>query len=136
MKHNMANLRAAARSISDLPTLSQADIARRWALDSDTVRKIMSPLHLPPVHGPWKRPRYSIQDIWRIEGITHSQMKNQALHGDLLEPLLKACAVAPRYFCVPATILNWAREGLIPCARLGVSVRFHSFAVPGVPDAV
>ncbi len=136
MKRNMTNLRAAARSTRNLPTLSQVEIAKRWDLDADTVRKIMAPLRIPPVHGPWKRSRYSIQDVWRIEGIAHSQITEQALHAELLKPLETADIVAPRYRCVPATILNWAREGRIPCARLGGSVRFHSFTVPGVPDVV
>ena len=136
MKRNITKLRAAARSTRNLPSLSQAEIAKRWVLDPDTVRKIMSPLRIPPVHGPWKRPRYSILDIWRIEGVAHPRITDQTKVAELFKPLETAVIVAPRYHVVPGTIRDWAKNGIIPCARLGGSVRFHSFAVPGVPDAV
>jgi hypothetical protein len=54
---NMTNLRAAARSTSKLPSLSQTQIAKRWQLDADTVRMIIRSHHLMYVPGPWKRAR-------------------------------------------------------------------------------
>lgn len=136
MKRNMTNLRAAARSARNLPTLSQAEIAKRWRLNADTVRKILKPLNLPPVPGPWKRARYAIQDIWRLEGIPQVQISDEALHAQLMEPLRTAGELAHQLGCDPATVRNWAREGHIPCARLQGSIRFHFFAVRRDPDAV
>jgi hypothetical protein len=132
MKQVMANLRAAARTASNLPALSQSQIAHRWRLDADTVRKIIRDHHLLPVPGPWKRARYSMLDVWRIEGIPHTVALDTSLHGDLLEPLATASDLAVQCHCTPATVRNWAREGVLPCLRLGGSVRFHIFAVRGV----
>lgn len=132
MKQVMANLRAAARTASNLPSLSQSQIAQRWRLDADTVRKIIREHHLLPVPGPWRRARYSTLDIWRIEGIPHTVALDTSLHGDLLEPLATANDLAVQCDCTPATIRNWAREGVLPSLRLGGSVRFHIFAVRGV----
>ncbi|WP_207383430.1 helix-turn-helix domain-containing protein, partial [Thalassovita autumnalis] len=128
----MANLRAAARTTSNLPSLSQSQIAQRWRLDADTVRKISREHHLLPVPGPWKRARYSMLDVWRIEGIPHTVALDTSLRGDLLEPLATANDLAVQCGCTPATIRNWAREGVLPSLRLGGSVRFHIFAVRGV----
>lgn len=132
MKQVMANLRAAARTASNLPALSQSQIAQRWRLDADTVRKIIRDHHLLPVPGPWKRARYSMLDIWRIEGIPHTVALDTSLRCDLLEPLATASDLAVQCGCTPATIRNWAREGVLPSLRLGGSVRFHIFAVQSV----
>ncbi len=76
--------------------------------------------------------RYSILDIWRIEGVPQSHLNNQTFHEQLMEGLISADDVAPRYDVVPGAIYDWARKGIIPCVRLGGSVRFHSYIVPGV----
>lgn len=128
----MAKLRAAARSASNLPALSQSQVATRWRLDADTVRKIIREHNLLPVPGPWKRARYSMLDVWRIERIPHTAALDPSLHSDLLEPLARATDLAKQCDCTPATIRNWAREGVLPSLRLGGSVRFHVFAVRGV----
>jgi len=132
MKQVMANLRAAARSASNLPLLSQSQIARRWKLDADTARKVIRGHQLLPVPGPWKRARYSMLDVWRIEGIPHTVAMDWSQHRDLFEPLATASDLAKQFDCTPATIRNWAREGILPNIRLGGSVRFHTFAVLGV----
>lgn len=132
MKQIMANLRAAARTASSLPALSQSQIAQRWRLDADTVRKIIREHHLLPAPGPWKRARYSMLDIWRVEGIPHTVALNPSLHDDLLKPLATSNDLAVQCHCTAATVRNWAREGVLPCLRLGGSIRFHIFAVRGV----
>jgi hypothetical protein len=134
MKNNMANLRAAARSTSNLPSLSQSQIAKRWQLDADTVRKIIRDHHLMPVPGPWKRARFSVLDVWRAEGIPHTIAMDPSRHEELSEPLTTARAMADENDCTPATIRTWAREGTLPSIRLGGSVRFHTFAVRSVLD--
>lgn len=134
MKHNMANLRAAARSTSNLPTLSQSQIAKRWRLDTDTVRKIIRDHHVIPVPGPWKRARFSVLDAWRIEGIPHTLAIDPSRKEELLASLTTARALADEFECTPATIRTWAREGTLPSVRLGGSIRFHTFAVRSVLD--
>ncbi|WP_169798757.1 helix-turn-helix domain-containing protein [Falsihalocynthiibacter arcticus] len=128
----MTNLRAAARITSNLPTLSQSQIAKRWQMDADTVRNIIRKHHLSPVPAPWKRARYSILDIWRVEGVSHASALDLSQHSDLLEPLATANDLAKLYNCTPATIRNWARESVLPSFRLGGSVRFHMFAIQEV----
>ena len=82
-----------------------------------------------PVPGPWKRAKYSVLDIWRLESIPHSNAMDVSRHVDFLEPLTTARALADEFECDPATIRAWAREGTLPSIRLGGSVRFHTFAV-------
>lgn len=135
MKNNLANLRKAARSASNLPTLSQTQIANRWRVDPDTARKILKEFGPPPVPGPWKRARYALLDIWCIEGISPAKIADPVIRADLLMPLKTAQELAQEWTCDPATVRNWARVGRLPFLRLGGSLRFHHHAVRDCFDA-
>jgi len=136
MKTKKHNIRAALQALAGLPNLSQAQVARRWHLDADTVRPILKAHRLPPVPGPWKHPRYAMADIWRIEGVPEPSILNQECHADLLKPLKTASELAAIKECDPATIRNWARDKTLPCVRLGTNIRFHASAKSEVRDGL
>ncbi len=66
-----------------------------------------------------------MSEIWRVERVSIAMMSNRDHHEALLEPLLTANDLAEMFRCVPATIRNYARDGVIPSIRLGGSIRFR-----------
>lgn len=120
------SLRTSARCPA-LPALSQAQIAHRWRLDADTVRKILKSAVLPTEPGPWKHPRYSLRDLLRIEGAPEQDILDEAKSSALAAPLIDACTVAELWNCTPATVRNWSSQKAIPSIRLGGSLRFHHY---------
>jgi len=69
MNKRRSNLRKHSKALAGLPVLSQIEIAARWKLGPDTVRKLIKVHNIPTAPGPWKRARYVISDIWRVEGV-------------------------------------------------------------------
>lgn len=125
MNNRLSKLRKTTKSLKKLPVLKQVEIARRWQLDPDTVRKLIRMHNVPAAQGPWKRSRYYIAEIWRIEGVSAALMSDPDGHEALLEPLLTASDLAEQQGCTPATIRNYAREGLLKSIRLGTTIRFR-----------
>ena len=125
MNNRLSKLRKSSKSLSSLPVLTQTQIARRWRLDPDTVRELLRVHNPPAAPGPWKWPRYSIAEIWRIEGVSAEQMSDPEKHEALFEPLLTANDLAEELDCVPATVRNYAREDLLKSIRLGTNIRFR-----------
>jgi len=136
MNNCLSKLRKSARANASLPVLTQSQIARRWQLDPDTVRKILRKCSVPAVPGPWKRSRYSILEIWRVEGVSTADLSDQTRHEALFEPLLTASDLADEFGCVPATIRNYVRENHLKSIRLGGSIRFRWSDVRQLPDGV
>ena len=116
--------------------LTQAEIARRWQLDPDTVRKLLRKRNVPAVPGAWKRSRFAISEIWRIEGVSAAQMRDPENHEALLEPLLTANDLAEVMGCVPATVRNYARDEILKSIRLGTTIRFRWSDVSQLLDGV
>ena len=113
------------KALAGLPVLSQTEIAARWKLGPDTVRKLIKDHNIPTAPGPWKRARYVISDIWRVEGVSAALMGDPGHHEALLSPLLTADDLARWLGCVPATVRSYAREGLLKPIRLGSTIRFR-----------
>ena len=128
-KDKLAELRLKSRLIHQLPTLSQCEIARRWRVDPDTARGIIRDAKIPRARGPWKRARYCILDIWRLEGIPISTALSRSDHSELMSPLLKVSDLAEVCRCSSATIRNWVRAGMITSITLGGSIRFHDHVI-------
>lgn len=131
----LSTLRTCSAALAGLPSLSQTQISNRWQLHSDTVRRVLREYSIRPAPGPWKRPRYAITDVWRVEGVSHAEMLDQAQHPALLEPLLTGKDLAEELGCVPATIRNYARDNIIPSLRIGGSIRFRKHQIEGLFDA-
>ena len=125
MNKRRSNLRKYSKALAGLPVLSQTEIAVRWKLGPDTVRKLIKVHNIPTAPGPWKRARYVISDIWRVEGVSAAMMGDPGHHEALLSPLLTADDLAKWLGCVPATVRNYAREGLLKPIRLGSTIRFR-----------
>jgi hypothetical protein len=125
MNNRLSKLRKSASALADLPVLTQTQIARRWQLDPDTVRKHLRMHNPPAAPGPWKRNRYSIAEIWRIEGVSAEQMKNPENHEALFEKLLTANDLAKEQKSTPEKIRKYAREDLLKSFRVGTNVRFR-----------
>jgi len=129
MNKQLSNIRKSATVLAGLPVLSQTHIAVRWKLDPDTVRKLLRKHNVPSAPGPWKRPRYAISEIWRIEGVSAATMSDRDHHEALFEPLLTANDLADLLDCCPATVRNYARNKLLESVRLGATVRFRKCGV-------
>ena len=125
MNKRLSNLRKSSKALAGLPALSQTQIATRWKLDPDTVRKLLRDHRIPTAPGPWKRARYVISEIWRVEGVSAATMSDLEHHVALFEPLLTANDLAELLECVPATVRNYAREGRLRSIRLGATIRFR-----------
>jgi hypothetical protein len=125
MNNRLSKLRKSSKSLSSLPVLTQTQIARRWQLDPDTVRKLLQMHNVPAAPGPWKRSRYSIVEIWRVERVSAADMSDPEKHESLFEPLLTANDLAEELDCVPATVRNYARDDLLKSIRLGANIRFR-----------
>lgn len=126
----MRNLRASVRALKTLspsaPRLSQAEISRRWQLDPDTCRRLIREFNLPATSGPGGRDRYSLRDIWRIEGLSNVPFQDSSAPAWWLLPLFTAADLADLFEVTPACIRTWVRTGRIPAVRLGQSLRFHA----------
>lgn len=49
------HIRALARSLRGLPPVSLSEIARHWAVDPDTARRVLRAKGVSPTPGPWGR---------------------------------------------------------------------------------
>lgn len=121
----LSQLRRHSSALAGLPALSQAQLADRWQLHRDTVRGVLAAHMTPAAPGPSKRPRFSIVEAWRIEGVSHEAMHDLDRRQALMDPLLTANDLAIALDCVPATVRNYAREGLLPTVIVGRSLRFR-----------
>jgi hypothetical protein len=136
MNKRLLNLRKSSKALAGLPVLSQTQISKRWKLDPDTVRKLLRDHSIPTAPGPWKRARYAISEIWRVEGVSAATMSDPEHHTALFEPLLTANDLAELLDCVPATVRNYARDELLKSIRLGTTIRFRRCDVSAVQDGV
>tara|TARA_R110002049_G_scaffold2822_4_gene22835 strand:- start:2577 stop:2969 length:393 start_codon:yes stop_codon:yes gene_type:complete len=125
MNNRLSKLRKSSKSRRKLPVLTQVEIARRWQLDPDTVRKLIRIHNVPAAPGPWMRSRYPIAEIWRIEGVSAALMSDPENHEALFEPLLTANDLAEVMGCVPATVRKYARDETLKSIRLGITIRFR-----------
>jgi hypothetical protein len=125
MNNRLSKLRESASALAGLPVLTQTQIARRWQLDPDTIRKLLPMHNVPAAPGPWKRNRYSIVEIWRVEGVSAANMSDPEKHEALFEPLLTANDLAKEQELTPSAIRNYAREDLLKSIRLGTNIRFR-----------
>ncbi len=121
----LSKLRRHSTALAKLPALSQAQLSDRWQLHRDTVRAVLAAHMTPAAPGPSKRPRFSIVEAWRIEGVSHEAMHDLDRRQVLMDPLLTANDLASILECVPATVRNYAREGLLPTVIVGRSLRFR-----------
>ena len=125
MNNRLSNLRKSSKALVGLPVLSQTQVATRWKLHPDTVRKLLRDHSIPQVPGPWKRARYAISEIWRVEGVSAATMSDCSHHEALFEGLLTATDLAELLVCVPATVRNYARDNVLSSIRLGATIRFR-----------
>ena len=79
-----SNLRKYSKALAGLPVLSQTEIEARWTLGPDTVRQLIKDHNIPTAPGPWKRARYVISDIRRVEGVSAAMMGDPGHHEALL----------------------------------------------------
>ena len=126
MNKRLSNLRKSSKALAGLPVLSQTQIAKRWKLDPDTVRKLLRDHNVPTAPGLWKRARYAIVEIWRVEGVSAATMGDRDYHEALFEPLLTANDLADVLECCPATVRNYARDEMLQSIRLGATIRFRT----------
>ncbi|KEO60015.1 helix-turn-helix domain-containing protein [Thioclava indica] len=100
--------------------LSAADLLRRWQAGSDATlwRAEKDSLLLPVREG--RRRGYSWETIWAFEGGQPPAGMEAAYRQRLLTPEQAAIGVPYR----PSTLMTKAREGTLPCRRIGTKVRF------------
>lgn len=134
MNKRLSNLRKSSKALAGLPVLSQTQIAKRWKLDPDTVRKLLRDHSVPTAQGPWKRARYAIAEIWRVEGVSAATMSDREHHEALFEALLTANDLAEVLECCPATVRNYARDQMLKSIRLGTTIRFRKCDVGGFSE--
>ena len=121
----MQKLRHLSVALGHLPVWNLTQISRHWQFDPDTTRKILVRNQVKPVLGRWKRKRYSILEVWRVEGVPESQMMDAARHAELQETLISASTFAKAVNCSPATVRRYARENYIQSIWFGGSIRFR-----------
>ncbi len=136
MNKSLSNLRKSSRALAGLPVLSQTQIAARWKLDPDTVRKLLRDHSVPTAPGPWKRARYAISEIWRVEGVSAAMMSDPEHHEALFEALLTANDLAKVLGCCAATVRNYARDELLRSVRIGATIRFRTCDVSALLEGV
>lgn len=134
------HIRALARSLRGLPPVSLSEIARHWAVDPDTARRVLRAKGVSPTPGPWGRPRYSWLDVWRIDGVPDARLLRPEGQDALTAPLMTAGDVAAIFGVTQTTVRNWARRRVLPSIRIGGSIRFSPSDVdrarcPGEPVA-